>query len=325
MLSPAHVESLMEMESVTDFYLPGDNPRAGVYYPGRIALTPDMHGLAIGLVESAKKKRLNNCTVSYMGLAFRCHVMPTPQGEMYIFRRMPAEIMTLKELGLPSHVTNQLLSTRLQKGGLIIVSGLPGNGKSTTLSSVIVDRLKKFGGICITVEDPVEMPLQGFHGEGYCLQRSIKNEEGFASAIRDALRAYPAKTSAMMMIGEVRDGEAATLALRSAVDGRLVMFSMHAGSIVQSIQRLCSMAARGGMTLEEVRELLASSFRMALHQNLEPGPDGNVLKVRSLLDTLTVAGTIRQKQVPLDNLKNDLLLQQTAQRNNNPIELRPID
>ena len=318
-------ESPITIDDVTDFYIPGDNPRGGVYYPGRDVLTPEMQPLIINLVEQAKKKRLSDCTVSHQGRSFRCHHMPTAQGDYYIFRRMPNEILTLKDLGLPAIITNQLLSQRLLKGGLIIVSGLPGNGKSTTLGSIIVGRLTKFGGICITVEDPVEMPLQGNHGNGLCLQRSVTGEEAFSAAIRDALRAYPAKTAAMMMIGEVRDSETAALALRSAVDGRLVMVTMHAGNIAQSIHRLCSLAARV-VSLGEVRELLASSFRFALHQNLVPGIDGkNTLRASVLMDTISVVGTIRQPNVSLDNLKNDIVQQQNLLKSNSPIDLRPID
>ena len=169
------------------------------------------------------------------------------------------------------------------------------------------------------------MPLQGQHGPGLCLQRGVLGEEAFSHAIRDALRAYPAKTAAMMMIGEVRDAETAALALRSSVDGRLVMITMHAGNIIQSIQRLCSMASKT-ISLEEVRELLASSFRIALHQNLVQAPNGkNQLKVSVLLDTVAAAGTIRQRSISLDTLKNDIMMQQNCLKLNIPVELRPID
>ncbi len=318
-------EDHVSIDEVTDFYVPGDSPRSALYYPGRRPATVEMQALVINLVESAKKKRMSDCTVTHSGRSFRCHYMPTAQGDFYIFRRMPSAILSLKDIGLPAVIANQVLSPRLLKGGLIIVSGLPGNGKSTTLGSIIVDRLKKFGGICITVEDPVEMPLQGEHGEGLCLQRSVNGQEAFAGAIRDALRAYPAKTAAMMMIGEVRDSETAALALRSAVDGRLVLATMHAGDIVQSLHRICSLATRL-IPLDEVRDLLGASFRMALHQNLVPDPTGvNKLKINVLQDTMSVIGTIRQKNVSLDTLKNDILQQQNSFRTNTPVELRPVE
>lgn len=315
----------VSIDDVTDFYVPGDAPRSAVYYPGRRPVTPEMQTLVINLVELAKKKRLSDCTISHSGRAYRCHYMPTAQGDFFIFRRMPSEILSLRDLGLPAVIANQVLSPRLLKGGLIIVSGLPGNGKSTTLGSIIVDRLKKFGGICITVEDPVEMPLQGLHGEGLCLQRSVSGQEAFSGAIRDALRAYPAKTAAMMMIGEVRDSETAALALRSAVDGRLVMVTMHAGNIVQSLHRICTLAARL-MSLDDVRDLLASSFRMALHQNLVQEHNGQIkLRVAVLQDTLSAIGTIRQKNITLDQLKNEIMQQQNCLRTSKTIELRTID
>lgn len=314
----------VDVDKVTDIYVPGDDPRAGFIYPGRRPIPESMYDLAFSLVEGVRKKRQNNCTVSHEGKAFRGHLMPTAKGEFYIFRRMPNEILSLKDLGLPSIIAKSLMAPRLLKGGLIIVSGMPGNGKSTTLGSIIVERLKKFAGICITIEDPVEMPLQGMHGEGLCLQRNVSSEEAFSSAIRDALRAYPAKTAAMMMIGEVRDSEAAALALRSAVDGRLVLLTMHAGNVVQSLQRLVTMASRV-MSLEETRELLASSFRLGMHQKLVAAPGGvNRLKVNILMDTQSVAGTIKQRTVSLDNLQNDVNMQLNSLRNGLPIELRDI-
>jgi twitching motility protein PilT len=78
--------------------------------------------------------------------------------------------------------------------------------------------------------------------------------------------------------------------------------------------------------LDEVRELLASSFRLALHQNLIPGADGrNELRANVLLDTISVVGAIRQRAVSLDNLKNDIVQQAALLKSNMPIELRPID
>lgn len=314
-------------EHITDLYLPIDNPtQLGFSYPDNQPLTREMYAGVLALVEAAKRKRTEDCNLSDGIVAFRSTYMPTAAGGMYIMRKMPSHIMSMADLGMPRVITNHLLSERLLKGGLIIVSGNPGNGKSTSLASIIIERLKKYAGICITVEDPIEMPLQGVHGKGVCLQRGVTGEEAFANAVRGALRAYPAKTNAMMMIGEVRDSETAALALRSSVDGRLVMISMHAGNVIHSILRLCSMASKI-MSGEEVRELLSSSFRMCVHQELvsAPGPTGVRLKVDALLDTQSVIGTIRSRNLMLDTLKNDVLQQRNWLRLNMPIELRKID
>jgi len=314
-------------EHITDLYLPIDNPtKLGFSYPDNQPLTREMYAGVLALVEAAKRKRTEDCNLTDGLVAFRSTYMPTAGGGMYIMRKMPSHILSMHDLGMPRVVTNHLLSERLLKGGLIIVSGNPGNGKSTSLAALIIERLKKYAGICITIEDPIEMPLHGVHGKGVCLQRGVSGEEAFANAVRGALRAYPAKTNAMMMIGEIRDSETAALALRSAVDGRLVMISMHAGNVIQSLLRLCSMASKI-VSSEEVRELLASSFRMCLHQELVsvPGTTASRLKVDVLLDTQSVIGTIRSRNLMLDTLKNDVLQQRNWLRLNMPIELRKID
>lgn len=313
------------IDRVTDLYLPTDNPRNGYFFPGKRPLPASMHSFAVSLAELAKKSRNSYNAITVDGRAWRYQLLPTATVDYHVFRRMPTEVPSLKDTGLPAVIANHLMSQRLLKGGLIIVAGLPGNGKSTTLASIIIDRLNKFGGICITVEDPIEMPLQGDHGPGLCLQRGVNSEEAFNMAIKDTLRAYPSNTPSMMMIGEVRDAESAALALRSSVDGRLVMITMHAGSVVLAIKRLVSMAS-GILTNTEARELLASSLRIALHQTLVVQPSGQLRpNISVLLDTQAVAGTIRQPTVGLDGLQNELNAQKTALVNGQKIELRPIN
>lgn len=308
----------------TDLYIPDGRLDEALVFPGPTPLPQDMRDFCQHLMEKAKTRSSVDFTVTYNGITLRGHKMPTMNGDFYIFRKMPEKVWTLKDCKIGGRIKNAILSPRLNHGGLVVVSGMPGNGKSTTCAAVIVDRLTAFGGLCITVEDPVEMPLQGLHGKGVCLQRNLNNQEEFHAAVRDAMRAYPAQTSSMMLVGEVRDPETAALSLRSAVDGRLVLLTMHAGDAIQALHRLLSLAARS-MGSDEARALCASGMRMIIHQKLVEIPGGgSALRLQTLLDTDAAAGVIRKKGVPLESLKNEINLQRNQLKMGLDIKLRRL-
>ncbi|PJF38438.1 MAG: type II secretion system protein E, partial [Phototrophicales bacterium] len=147
---------------------------------------------------------------------------------------------------------------------------MPGNGKSTTCASLISERLRRHAGICVTVEDPPEMPLHGRHGKGLCLQREVGINSTFEACVIETLRAYPTQVNSILMIGEVREPSTASLALNASIDGRLVIVTLHASSIVHSIQRICTIASEN-MAERAARELLSSGLRLCIHQKITNG------------------------------------------------------
>lgn len=294
-------KSEYDFPDFTDLYLPEWGPRHGIAYPGPQALTPLMQDMAEELFQIALKRGITDFAAMSHGIPFRGHKLPTIGGSLYNFRRMPTKIWTLDDCGIRGPIARYILSERLSKGGLIIVSGMPGMGKSTTCAAIVVDRLKEFAGLCITVEDPAEMPLQGFHGEGLCLQRNVMVGEDFHVAVRDAMRAYPAQSNNLMLIGEIRDKETAAHALRASVDGRLVLITIHAGDIVSAVQRIVTLAA-DEIGVSEARSLLSNSIRLVMHQKLE----NKRLRVSTLFDTQAVAGVIMSKDIQLVSLKNEI-------------------
>ncbi|MFK4132049.1 ATPase, T2SS/T4P/T4SS family [Pseudomonas luteola] len=306
----------------SDLILHEQNPGSGLFFCDAepYALEECMLPMANELVQAGIKKGTVDFATMSHGIPFRGHKMPTINGVFYVFRRMPEKIWTLDECGIRGRIADYILDQRHVKGGLIIVSGRPGAGKSTTCAAIIVDRLKKFGGMCVTVEDPVEMPLQGFHGAGLCFQRNLLGEQEFHAAVRETMRAYPSQTNSTMLIGEVRDAETAALALRSSVDGRLVLLTIHAGTIIQAIQRIISYASRV-MGESEARALLASSIRLVMHQKKMD----NRIRVTTLFDTQPVAGIIMTKEASLDNLKNEIQNQMNKLRLGMEIKPRNLE
>ncbi len=294
------------------------------FYPGPVAMSDEYNDFVGELIKLSTEKfellKNPDFSLEIEGIRYRCNMMPTVDGCFAILRKMPKTIKHLSECGFDPHVVDILSGSRLSQGGIVIISGMPGNGKSTTCSAIISERLRKYSGLCVTIEDPIEMPLHGLHGLGMCLQRSINPNESFTEAVRDSMRAYPAKTDNMMLIGEVRDSETAALALRSAVDGRLIIISVHAGSVVQAIQRLLSSVSET-MPEASARNLLASGLRVIINQKII----NDKMTYSCLFDTVNAASQIRNAEIPLESLSSEIEMQKIRIKTGKKIDLRSIN
>jgi twitching motility protein PilT len=301
-----------------------ENAKNTIFYPGPITMSDEYSDFVGALIKISTEKfkllKSPDFSLEFGGIRYRCNIMPTVDGCFAILRKMPKTIKLLSECGFDPDVIDILSGSRLSQGGIVIISGMPGNGKSTTCSAIISERLKKFSGLCVTIEDPIEMPLHGAHNLGVCLQRSIKPNESLTDAVRDSMRAYPAKIDNMMLIGEVRDSETAALALRSAVDGRLIIISVHAGSVVQAIQRLLSSVSEK-MPETSARNLLASGLRVIIHQKIV----NDRMTYTSLFDTVNAASQIRNTEIPLESLSSEIEMQRIRIKTGKKIDLRSIN
>lgn len=318
-----YIWNILNMHSLPEFsdlYLPNENPMSGHLFPGPEKIPEELREFVYSLVEKANMANKVDFAIEHLGIFLRGHKMPTITGVIYIFRRMPSKIWTMEDCSFPKYLRDYMLSERLSHGGLIIVAGMPGNGKSTSCAAMVVERLRSHGGLCITIEDPPEMPLQGMHNKGICLQREVDSGEGFHEAVKDAMRGYPSQVDTMMLIGEVRDPETASLAIRSSIDGRLVFITTHAGNVIQALHRITSLAAKN-MGQEESRDLIASSLRLVIHQQIENGK----LKINTLFDTNGVAGVIRNKDTTLESLINEQNQQRNRLKMGLSIDVRDLD
>lgn len=308
------------LENVTDIYINQEHPDESFYYPGPHRAEGGMLDIVRRMLNTAIENGGNDFITDIEGVRFRSALIPSIQGNYYIFRKMPDKVWTLDQCGINTIVKKMILHSRLNRGGLIIVSGMPGNGKSTTCAAIVAERLKVHGGVCNTIEDPAEMPLHGFHGDGFCIQREVRRGESSYEAMVDTLRAYPAKQNSMMLIGEVRDSSAAALALQSAVDGRLVLFTTHAGDIIETARRIINLASGpGGLSYEQSRELFAAGFRLIAHQKLI----NDELRLNVMADTQPAAAVLRS-DADLTQLKNTLVDQTTRIKKGLSVELRKV-
>lgn len=259
-------------------------------------------------------------------LKYRAHRQPSIEGEFIILRRMPMELPNTDELGMPEAIQFILTHENLNKGGLVVICGEPGNGKSTTTAAMIVDRLKMYSGFCLTLENPVEMPLHGRHNDGFCMQTPV-DEGGFEEALSAAMRCYPTATNSILFLGEIRSAETAAEALRIANNGHLVITTLHASNVMTCLKRILTLAKNKNMNEEEANGLLASSLRLVLYQKLEVTETKEGDTIRRLKTSFLfspdnqspVANRIRSGNV--DNMITEVEQQNQLLRNNQVYKL----
>lgn len=243
-------------------------------------------------------------------LVFRASILKSLNEIVYVLRRYPKEVPNIETLGI--HQGHIKLFMKPNLTGLIVIAGAYAQGKTTTASSIICGRISQYGGVAVTIEDPPEMPLEGRHGEGVCYQTWV-TQGGFAQGCRQAARWSPS----IIFLGEVRDAETASEALRASINGRLVICTTHADNVSMAVERLYSLALAGVTgNSDDVASLLSSGLTAVAHQQLVSDANGvkhpklKMLWLGSDKDDQTAQGvrnTIRQKR--FDHVENEVQLQ----------------
>lgn len=164
----------------------------------------------------------------------RVSTLPCVHGEKVVMRILDrgSVMIGLGKLGFYPEIQAQLENMVDKPYGMVLVTGPTGSGKSTTLYSVL-NRLNTVGVNIMTVEDPVEYQIAGINQ----VQQNNKAGLTFASALRSFLRQDPD----IIMVGEIRDGETATIAVESALTGHLVLSTLHTNDSSGAVTRLIEM------------------------------------------------------------------------------------
>ena len=199
-----------------------------------------------------------------------------------IRRRAPQ----LSELSLPEDL-HQLATF---PNGLVLVAGVAGSGKSSTLAALVDYLNRTRPRHIITIEDPIEYE----HREIQCMihQREVgSNVESFATGLRAALRESPD----VILLGEMRDLDTISAALTAAETGHLVLSTLHSGSASTAVNRIVDVFP--GHQQAHIRTQLALSLRAVLSQRLVPSRAGGLVPaLEKLLVTPAVANGIREGQ-----------------------------
>lgn len=192
-------------------------------------------------------------TIQDVNLDLRVSALPTNLGEKIVIRIMD---YSLSGTGLESLGFSESNYKKVEKminipSGIILVTGATGSGKSTTVYAIL-QKLNKENTNIISVEDPVEMNIEGIN------QVQTNSEIGldFATVLRSILRQDPN----IIMIGEIRDSETAKIAVRASITGHLVLSTIHTNDALNTIERLLDMDVE--------RYLLASALEGIVAQKL---------------------------------------------------------
>ncbi len=194
---------------------------------------------------------------------FRVNFFYQMDGLSAVFRIIPVKILTLDELNLPEVIKT---FTDIQRG-LVLVTGVTGSGKSTTLAAMIDKINREQKKHIITVEDPIEF----VHKDRGCLinQRAIgQDAHSFSDALRAALREDPD----IILVGEMRDLETIDIALHAANTGHLVFSTLHTLDAKETIDRIVGMF--GNEEQNRIRMSLASVLEGVISQRLIPTKKG---------------------------------------------------
>lgn len=185
-------------------------------------------------LDITEKRLPQDGRINYQDFDLRVSVLPTLHGEKIVMRILgkDAEAIALEDLGLEDNQLKIYLDAVRKSNGIVLISGPTGSGKTTTLYATL-KLLNTVEKNIVTVEDPIEYTLEGIN------QVQLKESIGltFSSTLKSFLRQDPD----IIMLGEIRDGETAQMAIRASLTGHLVLSTIHTNSALGTISRLIDM------------------------------------------------------------------------------------
>ncbi|MDR5791738.1 ATPase, T2SS/T4P/T4SS family [Caballeronia sp. LP003] len=237
----------------------------------------------------------------WMGVDLRVQRVDTVNGDLYVCRRLLPRPIPFEQLGYPAKLQDALLSDGFSKGGLILFTGGTGDGKSMSQASWLIARLRRYGGTACTIENPVEMVLQGQHANGEvvgtCYQTEVQTEAEYGTALQRLLRAAPN----VIMLGEIRSKEAAAQAVLAGMSGHIVTSTLHGNDVLSTLERLKNMVRGSGLDESLIGEALAA----VVHQTLSTVRFGSTERHTLNVEPLIVAGSTSDTAIRSNLRKGD--------------------
>jgi twitching motility protein PilU len=197
---------------------------------------------------------------------FRINVLKQRQVPALVIRRIVTKIPSFADLKLPAI----LEKLSLEKRGLVLVTGITGSGKSTTLAAMVDHRNNHVPGHIITIEDPIEYYHE--HKKSVVTQREIGvDTESYAIAMKNSLRQRPD----VILVGEIRDRDVMDQALMITETGHLCLATIHTNNAYQAIERIVNFFPEE--LAGQVRLNLSMNLKAIISQRLIQGSDGRMV------------------------------------------------
>jgi type IV pilus assembly protein PilB len=183
-------------------------------------------------------------------VSFRVSILPTNYGEKTVLRilREDGSVLSLEALGFHGDALERIHKALKQKTGLILTTGPTGSGKTTTLYTLL-DILNTPEVNISTIEDPIEYQMKRVN------QTQVKPKIGFSFA--DGLRSLVRQDPDIIMVGEIRDTETASLAVNASLTGHLVLSTLHTNSSAGTIPRLIDMSVEPFLLTSTLKVIIA--------------------------------------------------------------------
>ena len=216
---------------------------------------------------------------------FRCNYFKQQQGYGAVFRIIPTKIASLEQLGVPAIIKE----FGHMRGGLVLVTGPTGSGKSTTLAALLDYINSNFRRHIITIEEPIEFVHR--NKKSIITQREVPIQTpSFSDGLRAALR----EDADIVLVGEMRDLETISLALTAAETGLLVFGTLHTNNARKTVDRIVDVFPSEQQS--QVRTMLASSLKGVVAQLLMKKADGKgrVAVNEIMISTPAVSSIIRE-------------------------------
>lgn len=218
------------------------------------------------------EKELDMTYIYDANTRFRVNIFFQMEGVSFAFRTIPTTHSTIAELRLPEAL-NKIVN---MERGLVLVTGITGSGKSTTLAAIINEINQKKAKHIITIEDPIEFVHKD--AKSMLNQRSVgMDTNSFAKALKAALREDPD----IILVGEMRDIETIEMALHAAETGHLVLSTLHTLDAKETINRIISVFPSNDQT--RIRTTLASTLAAVVSQRLLKSTSGGRIAAIELL------------------------------------------
>ncbi len=225
-------------------------------------------------------------------VSFRVSVLPTYYGEKTVMRLLREDIsgFTLEGLGFHGEGLEKIHKATRRKTGMILTTGPTGSGKTTTLYTIL-DILNTTDVNISTIEDPIEYQMPRIN------QTQVKPDIGFTFAT--GLRALVRQDPDVIMVGEIRDNETASLAINAALTGHLVLSTLHTNSAAGAMPRLMDMDSEPFLIVSTIEVIIGQRLVRQLCDSKKEYilTDSEIKKLEKVVDLDTVLKALKEEKI----------------------------